>query len=240
MTRLGMVIDLERCVGCQGCVLACKAEHGTPRGIHWMRVLEREVGTFPNARRTFTPVRCNHCANAPCIAACPTGAIVKRPDGIVMVNDRVCVGTMACLTACPYYIPVRYDGDGSYTDGEPTPFEEVKHAKFRVGTAQKCNFCDHRIDQGRPPACVEACPADALTFGRRAERLTEAKKRIFGSPGKYVPHIYGEEEAGGLHRRTLARELRAGLTKVKPPAEASVLVLFGGLLCVGLGRLGIA
>ena len=165
MTRLGMVIDLERCVGCQGCVLACKAEHGTPRGIHWMRVLEREVGAFPNARRTFTPVRCNHCANAPCIAACPTGAIEKRPDGIVMVNDRVCVGTMACLTACPYYIPVRYDGDGSYTDGEPTPFEEVKHAKFRVGTAQKCNFCDHRIDQGRPPACVEACPADALIYG---------------------------------------------------------------------------
>lgn len=165
MTRLGFVVDLERCVGCQGCVLACKLEHGTPRGVHWMRVLEREVGTYPNARRTFTPVRCNHCANPPCIAACPTGAIVKRPDGIVLVNDQVCVGTMACLTACPYYIPVRYDGDGAYYEDGPTPFEEVKQGKFRVGTAQKCTFCDHRIDQGRPPACVEACPADALNFG---------------------------------------------------------------------------
>lgn len=165
MTRLGFVIDLERCVGCQGCVIACKVEHGTPRGVHWMRVLEREVGTFPRARRTFTPVRCNHCANAPCVAACPTGAIVKRPDGIVLVNDQVCVGTMACLTACPYYIPVRYDGDGAYYGDDLTPFEEVKNAKFRPGTAQKCTFCDHRIDEGRPPACVEACPADALNFG---------------------------------------------------------------------------
>ena len=174
MTRLGLVVDLERCVGCQGCVIACKVENGTPRGVHWMRVLEREVGTYPNARRTFTPVRCNHCANAPCLEACPTGAITKRPDGIVLIDEHVCVGTMACLTACPYYIPVRYDGDGRYFDEGMTPYEETKYAEFREGTAQKCTFCVHRIDAGRPPACVEACPADALTFGD----LDDAASRV--------------------------------------------------------------
>jgi molybdopterin-containing oxidoreductase family iron-sulfur binding subunit len=165
MTRMGFSIDLERCVGCQACVIACKTEHGTPRNIHWMRVLENEEGEYPYARRTFTPVRCNHCANPPCVEACPTGAFVQRPDGVVIINADVCVGTMACLTACPYYVPVRFDGGDGYFGRKLTMYEETKHATFREGTAQKCNFCFERLDAGRPPACVEACPADALNFG---------------------------------------------------------------------------
>ncbi len=165
MTRMGMTIDLERCVGCQGCVIACKAENGTPRNIHWMRVLEKEEGKYPYARRTFTPVRCNHCADAPCVKACPTGAFVQREDGVVVVNDSDCVGTMACLTACPYYVPVRYDGGDGYYGQQLTEYEDVKYSEFRIGTVQKCDFCYQRLDQGRPPACVEACPADAMTYG---------------------------------------------------------------------------
>ena len=165
MTRMGFSIDLERCVGCQACVIACKTENGTPRNIHWMRVLEKEEGVFPDARRSFTPVRCNHCANPPCVAACPTGAFVQRADGVVVVNDSLCVGTMACLTACPYYVPARYDGGDGYFGKQLTMYEEAKLSNFREGTAQKCHFCYPRLDEGRPPACVEACPADALNYG---------------------------------------------------------------------------
>lgn len=173
MTRLGFAIDLERCVGCQGCVIACKAENGTPRNIHWMRVLEKEEGVFPYARRTFIPVRCNHCANPPCVQSCPTGAFVQRDDGVVVIDDHACVGTMACLTACPYYVPVRYDGGDGYFGSELTMYEETKYSEFRVGTAQKCHFCYQRIDEGRPPACVEACPADALTYGDLDDRESD-------------------------------------------------------------------
>ena len=165
MTRMGFSVDLERCVGCMACVIACKAENGTPRNIHWMRVLEKEEGVYPYARRSFTPVRCNHCADPPCVAACPTGAFVQRVDGVVMVNDSLCAGTMACLTACPYYVPVRFDGGDGYFGPELTPFEAGKYPSFREGTAQKCHFCYPRLDEGRPPACVEACPADALNYG---------------------------------------------------------------------------
>lgn len=165
MTRWGFTVDLERCVGCQTCVIACKVENGTPPNIHWMKVLEKEEGDSAYAKRTFTPVRCNHCDDPPCVAACPTGAIVKRADGIVVVDQDVCIGTMACMTACPYYVPSRWDGGNGYYREKMTPYEEAKLSKFKTGTVQKCHFCYHRIDEGRPPACVEACPAQALSYG---------------------------------------------------------------------------
>ncbi len=191
MVRWGFTIDLERCVGCQSCVIACKAENGTPLNIHWMRVLESNEETG----RTFVPVRCNHCANPPCVSACPTGAFVQRKDGIVFVNNDVCIGSMACLTACPYDVPYRWDGDEGYYGEEISGFEKFKRNLFsnpfksspnndstkgltsferikredgrgmKIGTAQKCHFNYHRIDQGLAPACVEACPVDALDYG---------------------------------------------------------------------------
>lgn len=163
--RWGFTVDLERCVGCNACALACKAENGTPPDIYWMRVLEREEGTFPNTRRSFWPVRCNHCANPPCVDACPSGAFVQRPDGIVYVDQAACFGDRVCQSACPYYVPVRWDGGDGYFGDELTPFEAARYQQFRVGTAMKCHFCYHRIDAGREPACVEACPARALSFG---------------------------------------------------------------------------
>jgi Fe-S-cluster-containing dehydrogenase component len=211
MTRMGFVVDLERCVGCQACVIACKAENGTPPEVHWMRVLEEEIGTYPNARRTFTPVRCNHCANAPCVEACPTGAIVKRADGIVYIDSSVCVGTMACLTACPYYVPIRFDGGEGYF-GELTPYEKTRYADFREGTAQKCHFCYHRIDNGQPPACVEACPADALGFGdlddpdsdivRQLDQRRHFRPReeLGTDPSLYYLVGDGGGPVGGMHR----------------------------------------
>lgn len=166
MARWGYTVDLDRCVGCLACVIACKVENGTPPDIHWMKVFEKREEHDPNyGKRTFVPVRCNHCDDAPCMKACPSGAIFKRRDGIVMVNQDVCVGTMACVTACPYYVPSRWDGGDGYYGEDLTPYERAKRSRFNVGAMQKCNFCHHRIDEGRPPACVEACPAQALNYG---------------------------------------------------------------------------
>lgn len=165
MTRWAMAIDLKRCVGCQSCVIACKAENGTPPGVFWMRVLEREEGTYPLARRVFTPVRCNHCANAPCEQICPTGATHQRSDGIVMVDYAKCIGCGACMIACPYQVRYRWDGGNGYYGDGLTPYEEVAYAKFQEGTVQKCHFCYHRLDQGLAPACVQTCPTGALLYG---------------------------------------------------------------------------
>lgn len=192
MARWGYTVDLDRCVGCLACVIACKVENGTPPDVHWMKVLEkREEHDHEYGKRTFVPVRCNHCDDPPCMKSCPTGAIFKRRDGIVMVNQDVCVGTMACVTACPYYVPTRWDGGDGYYGEELTPYEKGKRAKFKVGTAQKCTFCVHRIDEGRPPACVEACPAQALNFGDLQDPESEVNLLL-----KQKKHFQSRAELG--------------------------------------------
>lgn len=164
--RLGMVIDLKRCVGCNACTLACKQEHGTPDGIHYARVITREVGTYPEMNRTFLPVLCNHCDDPPCEKACPTGATFVRPDGIVMINEDKCIGCRACAVACPYMHRHFVSNGMLHKEGDPeNPYAAVKHAAFREGTVTKCNLCAHRIDQGLEPACVVTCPTEARIFG---------------------------------------------------------------------------
>lgn len=166
--RLGMVIDLKRCVGCNACTLACKQENGTPPGVHFARVITREVGTYPNAKRTFLPVLCNHCQDAPCERVCPTGATHIRPDGIVMVDQKKCIGCRACAVACPY-LNRHFIAEGllqnGYGGGALSPFEQVKFAGFEEGTNTKCMLCAHRVDQGLEPACVITCPTECRIFG---------------------------------------------------------------------------
>ncbi len=168
MPRLGMVIDLKRCIGCNACTLACKQENGTPAGIHFARVVTREVGTYPRTKRTFLPLLCNHCADAPCVKACPSGATYTRPDGIVMVDRDKCIGCRACAVACPYmnrhfiergFLDTGYGGDAL------SPYEEMKFADFEEGTMTKCTLCAHRVDKGLLPACVVTCPTEARIFG---------------------------------------------------------------------------
>ncbi len=164
--RLGMVIDLKRCVGCNACTLACKQEHGTPDGIHYARVVSREVGTYPDTKRTFLPVLCNHCDDPPCEKACPTGATFVRDDGIVMIEKDKCIGCRACAVACPY-MHRHFVADGMLAQkGDfENPYADAKFASFREGTMAKCNLCAHRIDQGLEPACVVTCPTEARIFG---------------------------------------------------------------------------
>lgn len=143
MTRYAMSIDMERCIGCQACVVACKTENEVPLGYFRLRMRTTVVGIYPNLQGEFRMEQCFHCENAPCVPVCPTGATYKTPEGIVLVDPAKCTGCKACVTACPY--SMRYITPEGYTD--------------------KCTFCEHRVAQGQVPACVETCPTGARAFG---------------------------------------------------------------------------
>ena len=196
--RWGMVIEMKRCVGCNACVLACKAEHFLYPGVFWNRVLISETGEYPMVTKHIYPIRCNHCAEAKCVKACPTGATQQREDGIVWIDEDKCVGCRYCVMACPYQVRTYYSDDvKQYFPGEgPTDFEKIGQLLYphQKGVVEKCNFCMERIDAGlakglKPgvdrdatPACVIACPTSALHFGdlddpySDVSRLTREKK----------------------------------------------------------------
>lgn len=141
MTRLGFLLDSASCIGCHACTVACKAEHDVPLGVNrtWVKYVEH--GEFPSVARSFTVMRCNHCDDAPCTAICPTDALFRAANGVVDFDDRNCIGCKACMNACPY---------------------DAVHINPATNTAQKCNFCNHRIDQGLEPSCVVVCPTHAI------------------------------------------------------------------------------
>ena len=124
--------------------MACKSEHDVPIGVQRTWVKQVETGVFPDVSRSFHVMRCNHCADAPCVEICPVTALHYRPEGIVDFDDDRCIGCKACMQACPY--------DALYIDP-------------RSGTAAKCNFCAHRTEIGLAPACVVACPEQAIVAG---------------------------------------------------------------------------
>src|SRR3990172_8775953 len=132
MSRRGMVIDLKRCNGCHACTVACKAENATPPGVFWGRVLEHETGKYPTPKRTFLPVLCNHCENAPCVKVCPTGASSQREDGLVLVDYQKCIGCRACMTACPYQARYYMKEIHGYYGDQLTPYEQLGYAKFET------------------------------------------------------------------------------------------------------------
>lgn len=143
MTRYAMTVDEKLCVTCNACVIACKNENDIPEGVARCWTVQIERGTFPLLSVETRSERCNHCENAPCVSACPTGASHYEDGGIVVVDPNKCVGCKACIVACPY--EVRYMHPEGHVD--------------------KCTFCIHRVRQGQDPACVAVCPTDALSFG---------------------------------------------------------------------------
>jgi molybdopterin-containing oxidoreductase family iron-sulfur binding subunit len=173
-----MVIDLASCVGCFACSVACKAENGTPPGVWYAPVYEAELGSYPTAKRLFVPALCCHCKEPLCMKACPTGAITKRADGIVLVDQKKCCGSRACVAACPYgALSFVKKQQGAFGD-ELTPFE-TSFQNHPEGTAQKCTFCAHRIDQGNyEPACVQTCPTRCRIFGDLDDPNSEVSKVI--------------------------------------------------------------
>ena len=142
--RYGFVIDQRKCIGCHACTVACKEENQVPLGVNrtWVKYIEK--GTFPDTRRYFSVMRCNHCDNAPCVTICPTVALYRRPDGIVDFDGDRCIGCKSCMQACPY--------DALYIDPE-------------TQTAAKCHYCAHRIEVDLEPACVIVCPVQAIVPG---------------------------------------------------------------------------
>jgi phenylacetyl-CoA:acceptor oxidoreductase subunit 1 len=176
MTRWAMVADLRRCVGCQTCTAACKQANATPPGVQWRRVLDMEIGEYPDVKRAFVPTGCMHCDDPPCMHVCPTTATRKRADGIVTIDYDLCIGCAYCAVACPYDARFKVDS-ASFSYGDSIESEKQRFDEKRIGVATKCTFCAERIDAGlekglKPgadpeatPVCVNSCIAQALHFG---------------------------------------------------------------------------
>ncbi len=185
---VGVLVDTTKCIGCRSCEFACATANGLP---------EPDGATAPSPDRDTSPTQwtvvqgyaignasitvkrqCFHCLQPACASACLTKAMSKTPDGPVTWDPHKCMGCRYCMISCPFDVP-----------------------KFEFHSAvpriRKCQLCAGRVAAGQTPACVAACPAQALTFGRRENLLDEARHRIYTEPGRYVHHVYGEREAGG-------------------------------------------
>lgn len=148
-------LDLSRCVGCQACAVVCMDENDLEEverdQAAWRQVFAVESGTFPEVKVTYVSLACMHCQDAPCLMACPTGAITKKEGiGAILVDPALCIGCHSCSLACPFGVP-RFGRDGKM---------------------QKCRLCEERVAVGLEPACVRACPTRSLKFGP-VNRLAE-------------------------------------------------------------------
>ncbi len=200
---MGVLVDLTRCIGCRSCEAACNREQNLPapdRPFDDMSVFDETFHGGTQKRRPdenaytvvnrynpegsdkplYRKVQCNHCNEPACLSSCFVNAYTKTKEGAVIYNSKVCVGCRNCMIACPFNVP-----GYSYSSA----FDPV---------IKKCLFChETRLKNGLPPACVDICPQEALTFGKRRDLLKIGNQRIQTHPGRYVDHIYGEKELGG-------------------------------------------
>lgn len=181
--KYGMVIDLERCIGCYSCAVGCKVENNVPMGMAWNRVLTRggnqldtAAGVFPKVEMEWLPLACQHCEDAPCVKVCPVGASYKAEDGRVLIDYDKCIGCRYCMAACPY-------GARSFNWSEPDRIPEhdtgdpdVKPRKR--GVVEKCTLCEHRAAKGEEPFCVVSCPGRARIYGDLNDPNSEVSQLI--------------------------------------------------------------
>jgi tetrathionate reductase subunit B len=187
--RWVMIMDLRKCTGCRACTVACKSEFNTPLGRFRAVIQQAEYGTFPETKKGFLPLMCNHCEGngetnlPPCILSCPEkakfkkehvtadgqiieydhGATYKRPDGMVLVDNSLCIGCEACVHACPYGVRSVNPHIKSGKDPEKNGIE-------------KCSMCEQRVDQGIVPSCVNTCVGRARIFGDINDPDSEVSK----------------------------------------------------------------
>lgn len=168
MTKWGLVIDISRCTGCYNCFTACKDEYwdndyppysaAQPKyDQFWMNIQIKERGTHPYIKVAHIPILCMQCDDAPCIKAAKDGAVFKRPDGIVVIDPKKAVGQKQIVDACPYHVIF-------WNEEKKLP--------------QKCTFCAHRLEEGKIPRCVQACPSMAMIFGDLDDPNSEVSKLI--------------------------------------------------------------
>lgn len=190
----GVLVDTTLCVGCRGCEAACSEANALAgpekpgddtvfaslrkTSPETLTVVNRGTQKSPSGEERFAKAQCLHCVDPACASGCVARALVKTPSGPVIYEKNRCLGCRYCMVACPFGVP---------------KYEYTKQLPYVV----KCTFCAARQEKGLPPACTEVCPSGALLFGEREKLLEVAKSRIYQNPGKYIPKIYGEEEAGG-------------------------------------------
>jgi len=187
---VGVLVDTTRCIGCRACEKACSEEHGNyvpdienDGALENERTTSEQQWTVVNRYETekgevFVKRQCMHCWQPACVAACLTNAMYKAKEGPVTWRSGKCMGCRYCMISCPYDM-VKFE----YDSWNPE--------------LQKCTMCAERIDRGQKPACVEACPTDALMFGPKRELIEVARVRIYNHPTRYVRKIYGEHDVGG-------------------------------------------
>ncbi len=173
--KYGWFIDTRRCFGCHGCEVACKAENDVPLGNYIRQTFFKDVGEYPKVARMFLPMACQHCEDAPCIKACPCGALHKGGGGSVVIDYEKCCGHATCVEVCPY--------GAIYID--PVANQAVK-----------CHNCYHRVDEGMEPACASTCPSDALYFGDLNDPNSKASLAMAEAEQNDIPlvQLRGEKE----------------------------------------------
>jgi Fe-S-cluster-containing dehydrogenase component len=187
---VGLLYDTTKCIGCKACMVACREANGLEPDTSWsgglyQAPLDLNAKTKTviklyddGVKSSFMKAQCMHCVDPACASACMLGAYKKREHGIVTYDVNYCIGCRYCEVACPYGVP---------------KFEWSKAAPRMV----KCELCNHRLAQGKEPACSEVCPRKAVIFGKREDLLREARSRLAQNPGTYIQKIYGEKDGGG-------------------------------------------
>jgi len=194
--------DVEACIDCGGCVVACKRTWDVPRDEQRISIStmlegqegaeglnassERALDRDESPGETSIPMQCYHCENAPCVSVCPTDSLVSMDDGFVDVRDSLCVGCQYCLSACPFGAPQFPESD-----------EGAAQLFGTGGTMDKCTMCEERQDVGKGPACAEECSTDAILVGDADQISSELERRDSGTFFNEVAMeiIFGEEEA---------------------------------------------